>query len=241
MALRDASEVGVRDVRRFAGLQVTDAPPPPPAERPTRVPRTARPNAARQPLAAVRRDIDRKGQAPAGDLEHPAGSLSASLLADEPQVHLQAAVPDVVLQRIKLVSFELAEDRPHLRRHQTIIGGLVWQHVDHTDQVKLDQLADLVDDYQAGPWQGLPEERRLSARMPTSLKRRVEGSLLSLAHSRRDASARVLVCALVWRHVVSREEDSARFASLVDVLGAYQQEMARRSLRAPVAATARGT
>jgi hypothetical protein len=178
---------------------------------------------------------------PASDLERAAEPLSPPLLADEPQVHLQAAVADVVLQRIKLVSFELAEDRPHLRRHQTIIGGLVWQHVDHTDQVKLDQLADLVDDYRAGPWHGLAEDRRLSARMPMSLKRRVEGTLLSLAHSRRDASARVLVAALVWRHVVSCEEDPARFASLVDVLGAYQQEMARRSLRAPVATVPRGT
>ncbi len=241
MALRGASEVGVRDVRRFAELQVTDAPPPPSAEQATRVPRPPRPKAARRPLATVRPDDDSKGQTPASDLEHAAGSVSPSLLADEPQVHLQAAVPDVVLQRIKLVSFELAEDRPHLRRHQTIIGGLVWQHVDHTGQVKLDQLADLVDDYRAGPWHGLPEDRRLSARMPTSLKRRVEGTLLSLSQSRRDASARVLVAALVWRHVVSREEDSARFASLVDALGAYQQEMARRSLRAPVAAMPRGS
>jgi hypothetical protein len=189
----------------------------------------------------VRPDGEPTRQTPAGDLERAAEPLSPLLLADEPQVHLQAAVADVVLQRIKLVSFELAEDRPHLRRHQTIIGGLVWQHVDHTDQVKLDQLADLVDDYQAGPWHGLTEDRRLSARMPMSLKRRVEGTLLSLAHSRRDASARVLAAALVWRHVVSREEDPARFASLVDVLGAYQQEMARRSLRAPVATMPRGT
>jgi hypothetical protein len=183
----------------------------------------------------VRPDVDGDVQTLASDHKSAAETLSPPLLADEPQVHLQAAVPDVVLQRIKLVSFELAEDRPHLRRHQTILGGLVWQHVDHTDQVKLDQLADVVDAYQAGPWHGLPEDRRVSARMPASLKRRVEGTLLSLAHSRRDATARILVAALVWRHVVSREEDPARFASLVDVLGAYQQEMARRSLRAPVA------
>jgi hypothetical protein len=232
MALRNASDIGVRDVRRFSDLQTTDTLQR--ADSPVRAPRTRAPKPPRQALAAVPPNRETGAQTEPEALSRP-------LLGDEPQVHLQAAVPDVVLQRMKVVSFELAEDRRHLRRHQTILGGLVWQYVDHTDQRKLDELADLVDAYLAGPWHGLPEDRRLGARIPTSLKRRADGALLSLAHSRRNASARVLLAALVWRHVVSREDDSARFASLVDVLGAYQQEIARRSLRAPVATTARAT
>ena len=227
MALRGADEVGVRDVRRFADLQISDGSAS--ATAPRRAP--SRPRAPRKPtpkkLAALSSDsVD-------------ADAVERRLIGDEVQVYLQASVSEAALQRVKLVSFEVGEDRPHLRRHQTIVGALVWEYVDHTDQAKLDELADLVDAYRKGGWHGLPEVRRLSARIPTSLRRRVEGSLLALAGSQRDVSARLLVAALVWRHVVSREEDAARFARLVDLLGAYHQELSRRSLAAPIATTHR--
>jgi len=227
MPLRDADEVGVPDVRRFSDLQLTDeaSSPAPAPDRPVRT-RRARPRSApKQALAAVPPDT------------HEADVLARPLLGDEPQVHLQADVPEEAIQRVKLVSFELGEDWPHLRRHQTILGALAWEYVDHTDQDKLDVLAELVDAYRAGPWRGLPEVRRLNARIPASLKRRMDGSLLALAGSRRDVSARMVLAALVWRHVVSRDEDAGRFARLVDILGAYQQELERRSLSAPLART----
>ncbi len=227
MALRGADEVGVRDVRRFADLQIADAVAPPSA-----------PERAPNPPPAPRKPMRKKlASVPSDSVD--ADAVERRLIGDEVQVYLQASVPQAALQRVKLVSFEVGEDRPHLRRHQTIVGALVWQFVDHTDQSKLDELAELVDAYREGPWHGLAEVRRLSARIPTSLKRRVEGSLLALAGSQRDVSARLLVAALVWRHVVSREEDAARFARLVDLLGAYHQELSRRSLAAPVATTPR--
>ena len=124
MPLRDADEVGVPDVRRFSDLQLTgETSPAPVPDRPARA-RRARPRprpAPKQALAAVPPDT------------HEADVLARPLLGDEPQVHLQADVPEEAMQRVKLVSFELGEDWPHLRRHQTILGALAWEYVDHTD------------------------------------------------------------------------------------------------------------
>jgi len=238
MPLRDASDVGVPDVRRFSDLQVTDGAPRAlgdhpgammaPTKRATRpsplaaLPTTAR-GAVIEPQPAAVEPLARAGR--------------RRLLGDEQMVHLQADVPDVVLQRVKQVSFELAGDHPHLRHHQTVLGALIWAYVDHTHQDKLDALADLVDAYAAGAWRGFPEVRRFSGRMPASLKRRMEGTVLALAGTQRDVSAKTLVAALVWRHVAARDDDEVRFARLVDVLGGYHQELSQRSVTAPVADT----
>jgi len=236
MALRDSSEVGVPDVRRFGGLKVTDGSAAQDSR--PRAPARRR-KSTRVPVSAVAGADVLQSPGPKAEAELGAAVDGAALLGDELQVHLQADVPDVALQRVKLVSFELGDDRPHLRRHQTILGALVWEYVDHTDQRKLDELADLLDAYRLDSWHGLPEVRRLSARMPTSLKRRVEGTVLALSHTQREVSAKALLAALVWRHVISREDDHERFARLADVVGAYHQEMARRSLSAPVASVSR--
>ncbi len=139
------------------------------------------------------------------------------------------------MQRVKTVSFELADAHRHLSRHQTILGALVWSYVDHGDQTKLDLLADLLDAYRVAGWHGLPEDRRLSGRVPISLKRRMEGSVLALEHTHREVSAKVVLAALVWRYVVSSDADEPGFARLVDILGGYQQEVSQRSLTAPLA------
>ena len=236
MALRDASEVGVRDIRRFADLQVTDSAQQP-AKRAARTRRTPKPKAP-PALTAVGdarlRDVDATTEAAAGSIPQ----LDAQrLLGDEDLVYLQADVAKQVLEQVKSVSYELMEHRPHLARHQIILGGLVWEYVDHTDQRKLDELADLVDAYGTGPWHGLPQNRRLSGRLPASLKRRMHGTILALERSRRDVSAKLLVSALVWRHVIPRTEDEARFARLVDTLGGYAQELGQKSQDAPQAAS----
>lgn len=237
MALRDASEVGVPDVRRFADLQVTDGSA---AARPVPTPTAASERTA--PLAALASLPTHVDPDPARFTASAMGlTVSAdqrALLGDEELVYLQVDVPEVALQRVKLVSFELASDHRHLRRHQTILGALVWEHVDYADQRKLEDLADLIDAYHAGSWYGQPEVRRLSARMPVSLKRRVEGTVLALAHTHRAVSAKTLVAALVWRHVMFTADDEAAFARLVAGLGGYHQELSQRSLGAPVARVA---
>jgi hypothetical protein len=241
MPLRDASDVGVPDVRRFADLQVTDGAARAPVDhRNSMVAPSKQTARVISPLAAVPKSAG-SGTALAQEPAVPIGPLQQSdgrrLLGDERLVHLQADVPDVVLQRVKQVSFELADDHPHLRHHQTMLGALIWSYVDHADQNKLDDLADLIDAYAAGPWRGLPEVRRLSGRMPASLKRRMEGTVLALAGTQRDVSAKTLVAALVWRHVAVHDDDDVRFARLVDVLGGYHQELSQRSVTAPIAQT----
>lgn len=149
MALRGADEVGVRDVRRFADLQISDG----------AAPATAPQRASSRPQAPRKTTRKKLAAVPSDSVD--ADAVERRLIGDEVQVYLQASVPEAALQRVKLVSFEVGEDRPHLRRHQTIVGALVWEYVDHTDQAKLDELADLVDAYRKGPWHGRPEVRRL--------------------------------------------------------------------------------
>jgi len=247
MPLRDADEVGVPDVRRFASLQVTEDARERPASvkqvarRATRPKHSVSPKAlAALPATDAASQVDAPAAAPASS-QSPVSSPSAAPgtarvpLSEERLVHLQADVPEEALRRVKTVSFELADVHAHLSRHQTILGALVWAHVDHADQGRLDELADLIDAYRFSPWHGLPEPRRLSGRMPASLKRRVEGTVLALEHTQRDASAKLLVAALVWRHVVSSHDDQAGFARLIDTLGGYHQELTQRSYSPPVA------
>jgi len=237
MALRKPDEVGVPDMRRFSGLQTTDTETPP-DKRASRAARAPRRSTALAPVVTEAPATRPPQSAAPRTAESRAGVEDRPLLADERQLYLQSDVPELAMQRVKLVSFELADEREHLRRHQTILGALVWAYVDHTDQGKLDELADLLDAYRGGPWHGLPEVRRLSARVPASLKRRVQGTVLALSATGRDATTRVLIAALVWRHVVSSDEDAGGFARLVGVVGAYHQEMERRSLTAPQATPA---
>lgn len=248
MALRGAGEVGVPDVRRFSGLLVTDGDT---EQREPAAPTTAPPAAEESAIVAAPRKRRTPALAsvptarPAAPASGPRGrsdQLDSSrhaadrvLLGDERQVYLQADVPEVALQRVKTVSFDLADAHRHLSRHQTILGALVWSYVDHTDQTKLDLLADLLDAFRVEGWHGLPEDRRLSGRVPISLKRRMEGSVLALEHTHRDVSAKVVLATLVWRHVAPRDTDEAGFARLVDILGGYHQEVSQRSLIAPLA------
>ena len=188
MALRDAGEVGVRDVRRFAGLLVTDGDS---EQHQSAPPNTASPAApaanerAAMPARRKRRTPALASVPTASPPASPSASTGPSdepkaarhpadrvLLGDERQVYLQPDVPEAALQRVKTVSFELADAHRHLSRHQTILGALVWSYVDHADQTKLDLLADLLDAYRVEGWHGLPEDRRLSGRVPVRLKRR---------------------------------------------------------------------
>ena len=142
-------------------------------------------------------------------------------------------MPEAALQRLKEVSFELAGQRPQLAHHQTILGALIDAHVDHTDERRLTDLARLLDAYRDGPWRELATPRRLSARVPASLKRRTEGCVLALSLTGREVSVKLLVAALVWRHVRSAHDDPERFAALVDTTAAYHEQISQRSVTAP--------
>jgi len=235
MPLRDASEVGVPDVRRFSDLRVTDGSPDPTVRH---VPRHEGPRRLEAKAAVA---VPAVAQSPPTPQPQSSPSLVAAslerqvLLGDERLVYLQADVPDEVLQRVKEVSFELAAEHPRLARHQTILGALVWAHVNHTDEGCLANLAAVIDDYRESPWHSLPEPRRLSGRMPAVLKRRMDGSVLALSQTQREVSTKRLVAALVWRHVRSAREDVAAYATLVEKVAAYHDAISERSLGVPSA------
>jgi hypothetical protein len=236
MALRDASEVGVPDVRRFSDLRVTDGSPEPVAPHVTRPKRAQHLDAKATPVVSARAKSPPTPQAQSSSSRSAAALPERQvLLGDERLVYLQADVPDAVLLRVKEVSFELAGEHPRLARHQTILGALVWTHVNHTDEHCLADLATLIDAYRGSPWHGLPEPRRLSGRMPAGLKRRVDGSVLALSLTQRDVSAKRLVAALVWRHVRSARDDAAGFAALLETVAAYHDAISERSHSAPSA------
>ena len=214
MALRDASAVGLPDVRRFSELQSTD----PGADEAQRALPRPDPGPDAPPAPALSPAVERPGG-----------------LGDERLAYLQADVPEAALERLREVSFELAGQRPLLAHHQTILGALIDAHVDHTDERRLTDLARLLDAYRGGPWQELATPRRLSARVPASLKRRTDGCVLALSLTGREVSVKLLVAALVWRHVRSAHEDREGFAALVDATAAYHVRISQQSVKAPQA------
>jgi hypothetical protein len=214
MPLRDADEVGLRDVRRFKDLQVTSSEAAEPSQ--------ARPGADRHPEAAPLAAVARACRG----------------LGDERLAYLQADVPEEALKRLKKVSFELAGQQPQepqLAHHQTILGALIDAHVDHTDERRLTDLARLLDAYRDSPWRALATPRRLSARVPASLKRRTDGCVLALSLTGREVSVKLLVAALVWHHVRSKRDDPELFAALVGTTAAYHEQMSQRSVGEPEA------
>ena len=213
MPLRDADAVGLPDVRRFRDLQSTD------------------PGAGEAQRALPRPDPG--PDAPPAPALSPAVERSGGGLGDERLAYLQADVPEEALERLREVSFELAGQRPLLAHHQTILGALIDAHVDHTDERRLTDLARLLDAYRSGPWQELATPRRLSARVPASLKRRTDGCVLALSLTGREVSVKLLVAALVWRHVRSAHEDREGFAALVDATAAYHGQVSQQSVTAP--------
>lgn len=235
MPLRDASEIGVPDIRRFSDLRVTDGSPDPTTRH---APRPERPRRLDAKAAAA---VPAVAESPLPPQPQSSPLLAAAslerqvLLGDERLVYLQADVPNEVLQRVKEVSFELAAEHPRLARHQTILGALVWSHVNHIDEGCLANLAALIDDYRESPWHSLPEPRRLSGRMPAVLKRRIDGSVLALSQTQREVSVKRLVAALVWRHIRSAHEDLVAYTTLVEKIAAYHDAISERSHGVPSA------
>lgn len=246
MALRTSKQIGVRDPRRLSGLITEDdggqrrrvgedsAESPPSLQSVPGAPPTAAPAAPSQPLNAA---ADAQLEAPA--LEVPttkaAGGAArpkrtpAVPLRDEPLVHLAAGVPADLTHRLADVSFDLAYSHPRLKQVQTIVGGLVWSYVDHENSRKLRALGLLLDEFEQQPLSVAPADKRLAARVPVSLKRRVEGSALRLSRTHRSsANARMIVSALVWKHLVGAEEDPERFDALTEMLAQYYTELSGR-------------
>ena len=139
-------------------------------------------------------------------------------LADEPTTFPQIMVPGELHERLTDVSHALAVEHRKLRHQKTILGALVWRYVPPDDPKSLAELGSTLDAYLATDLAEAPAEIKAGAHLPFSLKHTLDGAALALRRTRRDASAKTLLSALVWRHVDLRD-----LAPLVELLAAYHE------------------
>jgi hypothetical protein len=239
MALRPVSELGLADATDVepAGHDRPSVPLRPAAERP----RSTRRSPSRTPTNGTAAGKERKTAGPeanvAASQEGSDRAISAPSamrpeamrpevpLADEPTTFLQIMVSGELHERLADVSHALAVEHGKLRHHKTILGALVWRYVDPGDPSALRELGAALDAYLATDLAEAPAEIKVGAHLPFSLKHRVDGAALALRRTRRDASAKTLLNALVWRRV-----DPQDLGPLVELLGAYHNVMRPRPI-----------
>lgn len=177
----------------------------------------------------------RRRASPRKPARQPAQSLPASVpptpvvavdrpavpLADEAAIFVQIMVPGELHERLGDVSHALAAEHRKLRHHKTILGALIWRYIDPDDPVLLRELGAALDEYLAGEIAEAPAEVKVGATLPFSLKYRLDGAALALRRTRRLASAKTLLSALLWHHV--RRDD---LGDLIALLSAYREASA---------------
>lgn len=245
MALRPVSDLGLADLTDVemapstaregdAERAIPDAPGP---ER--RAPRRK----GGQDRPGKTRSEENAEDEPPGSEGEPAAGPPASRrdtprppvpLGDEASSFLQVMVPAELHERLLGAAFELKLARPRLRHHKTMLGALLWRHVDHRDAGSLREMAALIESYLTLPLSETVADVKVGGYVPASLKRHADGVALQLRRTIREVSVKTLVSALIWRYVDPSDEDA--FASLVDLLSAYDGELHPRR-RAMVPAT----
>ena len=210
MPLRPVSELGLTDATEVE----------PVARDQRQNPRKRTPSDASRPARRSKSQASSNGGAPAETQDQTSTAAPAHrsgvTLADEPTTFLQIMVPGELHERLTDVSYALAVEHRKLRHHRTILGALVWRYVDPDAPESLRELGGALDAYLATDLAEAPAEIKVGAHLPFSLKHRVDGAALALRRTRRDASAKSLLSALVWSRV-----DPQDLGSLVELLGAY--------------------
>ena len=212
MPLRPVSELGLTDATDVEPV-VRDQRQPPrkraPSERPRPAPRS-------------KSGASSNGGAPAETQEQTPTAAPAHrpgvALADEPTTFLQIMVPGELHERLTDVSYALAVEHRKLRHQKTILGALIWRYVRPDDPESLCALSSTLDAYLATDLAEAPAEIKAGAHLPFSLKHSLDGAALALRRTRRDASAKTLLSALIWRHV-----EAPAPAPLVELLETYRE------------------
>jgi hypothetical protein len=218
MALRSSDSIGVPDPRRIAPVLTEADSPPKPA--PTK----------RQPRSQTTpKNSTRRSSSGGEDLrQHFEQRITARVaapgaaLGDEPTDYVQVSVPGELQRRVELVSFEMAEEHPRLAKHQLILGALLWRYVDYRDAEKMTELGELVARFEGSELAEAPLTRRLSARVPVSLKRQSKGAALRLRQTNEEASIRLVVSALVHEFVRGPQDNARRYAQLIDLVEEFR-------------------
>jgi hypothetical protein len=175
--------------------------------------RRQRPN-SRKPAAGKRTELRAKAApvSPAAVIDRPTVPL-----ADEAAIFVQIMVPGELHERLADVSHLLAAEHRKLRHHKTILGALIWRYVEPGSPELLRELGAALDEYLADAIAEAPAEIKVGATLPFSLKYRLDGAALALRRTRRLASAKTVLSALLWRHARTAELDA-----LVELLSAYR-------------------
>jgi len=215
MALRPVSDLGLADA--------TDV-----AER-------DRPDDQTKARSAVRTGRRRaRPSAAKGRVEHPSPPKPvptppvrrlAVPLADEPTAFVQFMIAGELQERLADASHLLALEHRKLRHQKTILGALVWSHVDPDDASSLNDLGLSLDRFLETDAAEAPTETKVAAHLPYSLKWSLDGALLKLRRTRRAATAKAMLSALVWRYV-----DPLQLQNLIPTLEAYQEAVRPRPL-----------
>ena len=210
MALRPVSELGLTDATdRGTPVHGSEAPAAPPGAAATVV---------EHPRAAQRSKRPASRAATTRASEARPATRPAIALADEPTTFLQVMVQGEIHERLTEVSHRLGADHRKLRHQKTILAALIWRHVLPGDVDLLRDLGTLLDAYLQTDVSEAPAEVKVGAHMPFSLKYALDGAALALRRTRRAASAKTLLSALIWRHV-----DDGRLDELVELLTAYRE------------------
>jgi hypothetical protein len=232
MALRPVSELGLADATDVepAGHDRPSVPLRPAAERP----RSTRRSPSRTPTNGTAAGKERKTAGPeanvAASQEGSDRAISAPSamrpeamrpevpLADEATTFLQIMVPGELQERLADLSHLLAADHRKLRHHKTILGALLWRYVEPDDPERLRQLGAMLDVYLETDLSEAPAEIKVGAHVPFSLKYKLDGAALALRRTRRAASAKTLLSALIWWYV-----EAAKAQELLELLVAYYE------------------
>ena len=221
MPLRPVSELGLAEATDVDVRQPESSKTPPRRPQQSRRAASTSPNRKRskpevEPAATIPAREATTAE-PAAVSERPGVALG-----DEPTIFVQAMLVGEVHQRLADASHAIAADHWKLRKYKTILGALLWRYVRPDDPDSLRELGGALDAFLATDAAEAPAEIKAGAHLPFSLKYSLDGAALTLRRTRRDASAKTLISALIWRYV-----DPAEPAPLAELLQRYD-EVSRR-------------
>ena len=172
------------------------------------------------PQSARRTARRRYGRDPYSDLEQLGGRGVAVAVTVQSGVKTQG-----LHERLADVSHALAADNRKRRHHKTILGALIWRRAHPDDPESLRELGATLDAYLSADLAEAPTDIKAGAHLPFSPKYRLDSAGIALRRTRRDASAKTLLSALVCRHVTPQDK-----GALIELLAEYYDVVRPRPL-----------
>ena len=218
MALRDVSTLGLVDATDVVARARETEPAPTAAKRRS----VSASESSRTPGSGTRRAGARRKPAASSVVQ---GEPAVADLANERTTFVQFMVPGELQVRLADMTHALALEHRKLQHQKTILGALVWRYVDPDDLQSLSRLSELLDEFLAGELAEAAAEHKVGAHLPYALKYRIDGVVLKLRRTRRAATTKAVMSALIWRYVDPADPDG-----LVELLTEYRAQLQPRPL-----------